>query len=214
MSPKIIDKDAKKKLIVQAAMQVFSQKGVAKAKMIDIAKAAGIGKGTIYEYFRSKEEIFNEAFNAMFSDMDTMLNDVLQDTEDPMQKLILIIGITLDYHEKDGGEFAGVMMDFWAEGIRTKNEEVLNTINLKQIYEQYRTMISQIVREGIEKGIFKAVDPTAFAAITIAALDGLFLQIIMEPNIINIKNVKDTFTETLLAGLLCKKEDTILGGTK
>jgi TetR/AcrR family transcriptional regulator, repressor for uid operon len=209
MSPKIIDKDAKKKLIIQAAMQVFSKEGVAKAKMIDIAQAAGIGKGTIYEYFRSKEEIFNNAFNAMFGEMDILLNTALQEAEDPKQKLEIIIAITLDYHKKDGGEFAGVMMDFWAEGIRTKNEDVLNTINLKQIYKQYRSMISQIVIEGIEKGYFKQVDTTAFAAITIAALDGLFLQIIMEPQIINIEKVKETFTETLLAGLLYKSEDSL-----
>ena len=62
MSPKIIDKEAKKAEILQAAMQVFSRKGVAKTRMADIAVAAGIGKGTIYEYFRSKEEIFAAAF--------------------------------------------------------------------------------------------------------------------------------------------------------
>ncbi len=49
MPPKKIDKNAKKKQIIQAAMQVFSEKSVVNTKMIDIAKAAGIGKGTIYE---------------------------------------------------------------------------------------------------------------------------------------------------------------------
>ena len=59
MAPKIVDKEAKKTQIIIAATQVFSKLGVAKTKMIDIAQAAGIGKGTIYEYFRSKEEIFS-----------------------------------------------------------------------------------------------------------------------------------------------------------
>jgi len=204
MSPKIIDKEEKKKQIIQAAMQVFSKNGITKSKMIDIARAAGIGKGTIYEYFRSKEEIFSAAFHAMFGEMESMLNEGLQNTDDPKLKLEQLVGITLDYHKEDTREFAGIMMDFWAEGIRTKNEHMLQTINLKQIYEQYRVMISQIVIEGIEKGIFKQVDPTAFAAITIAALDGLFLQIIMDPKVINIDKIKKTFTDTLFAGLTQK----------
>ena len=41
-------------------MQVFAKKGVAKTKMIDIATIARVGKGTIYEYFASKEDIFRE----------------------------------------------------------------------------------------------------------------------------------------------------------
>ncbi len=207
MSPKIIDKEEKKKQIIQAAIQVFSKNGITKSKMIDIAKAAGIGKGTIYEYFRSKEEIFNAAFHAMFGEMNAMLNKGLQSTDDPKEKLELLVGITLDYHKEDAGEFAGIMMDFWAEGIRTKNDELLETVHLKQIYEQYRAMISQITIEGIEKGIFKQVDPNAFAAITIGALDGLFLQIIMDPNVINIEKIKKTFSNTLFDGLLIKKDD-------
>ncbi len=208
MSPKIVDKEEKKNQIIQAAMQVFSKNGITKSKMIDIAKAAGIGKGTIYEYFRSKEEIFSAAFHAMFADMDMMLNEGLQSTDDPTDKLELIIGITLDYHKEDAGEFAGIMMDFWAEGIRTKNEQLINTISLKQIYEQFRALISEIVIDGMNKGIFKQVDPIAFAAITIAALDGLFLQIIMDPEVIKINKIKNTFTETLFAGLLYKNKST------
>ncbi|KAA3615598.1 MAG: TetR/AcrR family transcriptional regulator [Calditrichaeota bacterium] len=204
MAPKIIDKEEKKKQIVQAAMQVFSKNGIAKSKMIDIAKAAGIGKGTIYEYFRSKEEIFSSAFHSMFGEMEIMISEGLVNITDPIKKLEFIIGITLDYHRDDAGEFAGIMMDFWAEGIRTKNEHAVQTIDLKQIYQQYRILLSQIVHEGIEKGVFKYVDANAFSAITMGALDGLFLQIIMDPKVINIDEVKKTFTDTLLAGLLTK----------
>jgi len=207
MSPRIVDKEEKKNQIIKAAMPVFAKNGIAKSKMIDIAKNAGIGKGTIYEYFRSKEEIFGAAFEAMFAEMGVILTKGLKSITDPRRKLELIVEITLDYHKEDVGKFAGIMMDFWAEGIRTKNEHIVDTINLKLIYEQYRAMISEIVREGIEKGVFKNVDPMAFAAITIAALDGLFLQIIMDPEVIDIDNVKKMFTEILFAGLICTKED-------
>ena len=47
-----------KKRIVDAAIQVFAEKGFHKAKMTDIAKKLGVSKGTIYQYFKSKEDLF------------------------------------------------------------------------------------------------------------------------------------------------------------
>jgi AcrR family transcriptional regulator len=202
MSPKIVDKQAKKQQIIQAAIQVFARYGVAKSKMADIALAAGIGKGTIYEYFRSKEEIFSSAFNTMFAEMEIRLEQVVHSSSSPEVKLKQLIDASIDFYSDEATEFAAIMMDFWAEGIRTKNENILHAIDLKQIYRKFRQLIAKIVKEGIKQGIFRKVDPVSFAAITIAALDGIFLQIIMEPEIINYKKIKETFENSLIAGLL------------
>ena len=201
MAPQIVDKDAKKFQIIHAALQVFSQNGIAKSKMIDIAQKAGIGKGTIYEYFRSKEEIFSEAFKAMFGGMMEMIEQSIAQIEDPNEKLEKIVNLSLDYFNHEAKDFSGVMMDFWAEGIRTKNEAMMQIINIKQIYNDYRIIISTIVDEGIQQGHFKPVNTDAFAAIAIAALDGIYLQMIMDPGIINIDDVKKTFSDTLFKGL-------------
>lgn len=52
----------KREAILLSAFEVFKKKGFHSAKIEDIAKNAGIGKGTIYEYFSSKKEIFEKAF--------------------------------------------------------------------------------------------------------------------------------------------------------
>ena len=54
----------KKMRILQAAVKVFSEKGFHEAKMEKIAEVADVGKGTVYEYFKSKEELFVEMFKA------------------------------------------------------------------------------------------------------------------------------------------------------
>ena len=56
----MVEKIDKKSLILKGSMKVFSDKGYHKAKMEDIAKEAGVGKGTIYEYFDSKKALFQE----------------------------------------------------------------------------------------------------------------------------------------------------------
>jgi AcrR family transcriptional regulator len=67
MAPIVVDKAKKKTDILNAAIEVFATKGVANAKMNDIAIAANIGKGTIYEYFSSKEDIFSTAFHVFLN---------------------------------------------------------------------------------------------------------------------------------------------------
>ena len=53
-------KGDKKENILQAAVQVFSRKNFYLVKMQEVADAAGVGKGTIYEYFSSKEDLFSQ----------------------------------------------------------------------------------------------------------------------------------------------------------
>ena len=201
MSPKIVDKESKKLEILQSAMQVFAQNGAAKTKMIDIAKAAGIGKGTIYEYFRSKEDIFAEAFHLFISNGNALIEESLQDTDDPVEKLKILIDVSLTGFIKDGGDFAGIMMDFWAEGIRNKDDRIVKIINLNQIYSEYREVISAILNDGIKKGVFRKVDTLALSAALIAAFDGLMLQWIMDRDLFDMRQVSQSLFDAILNGI-------------
>ena len=58
MSPKFVDREAKTREIAGAALKLFAQKGFAATGVDQIAAAAKIGKGTIYEYFDTKADIF------------------------------------------------------------------------------------------------------------------------------------------------------------
>ena len=53
--PKIVDKKKKREKILETAITVFAKRGIANTKITDIAEAAQVGKGTIYEYFHSKD---------------------------------------------------------------------------------------------------------------------------------------------------------------
>ena len=57
-------KDARPGEIVDAALEVFAEKGFAAAKLDDIARRAGISKATLYLYFETKEEIFRAVARA------------------------------------------------------------------------------------------------------------------------------------------------------
>ena len=54
--------------ILQAALEVFDEQGLAGARLEDIAKRAGVSKGTIYLYFANKEELFREMIRGTLSE--------------------------------------------------------------------------------------------------------------------------------------------------
>lgn len=72
-------KDRRRKEIIDAAMEVFGANGFHKAKMGEIAEKAGIGKGTIYEYFGSKKDLFEEMLKFI---VDIYFDGVLKVTEE------------------------------------------------------------------------------------------------------------------------------------
>ena len=77
----------KKQLIIEAAIKVFARDGLEKGKIADIAKEAGIGKGTVYEYFRSKDDIFKVIEESVFSDFRIVFEELNSSILSPTKKL-------------------------------------------------------------------------------------------------------------------------------
>jgi AcrR family transcriptional regulator len=202
MSPKIVDKLEKKQEILKAAMRMFARNGVVKTKMTDIAVAAGIGKGTIYEYFRSKEDIFEEAYSHIFMDMENRAAEILESSIPPEEKLRMFLRVTMEeFLVRDGGEFAGIMMSFWSEGVRNRNERIMQIIDLKKVYSEFRIMISGILEEGIKKRHFRYMDTHLTASVIIGAMDGILLQYIMDRNVFSPENAIKALLGSLLNGI-------------
>ena len=60
-------KNQRKEQILTAGLKIFAENGIAAAKMSDIAKAAGVSYGLVYKYFPSKEQLFIELVNTLFT---------------------------------------------------------------------------------------------------------------------------------------------------
>ncbi|NOZ60411.1 MAG: TetR family transcriptional regulator [Calditrichaeota bacterium] len=199
--PKVVDKEAKKNEIVNAAMKVFAQKGFANTKMSDIAKAAKIGKGTIYEYFKDKSDIFEHGFVSLTEQWETTVAKKIFKITDPEEKLKAIFYSFLDFFEGEHSEIIDVMLDFWAEAIRQKDEQRLRVINLEKIYQDFRQIIIAVLQEGIRIGKFKPMNTFMVASLLIGMTDGLMLQWIMDKDLIDIKEGYRCLAEEILSGI-------------
>jgi len=199
MSPKLIDKEVKKQEILIAAMKVFARKGVANTKMADVAESAGIGKGTIYEYFKSKDDIFAEAFSHFMEQMDAVIAKRLFKIHDPIEKLDAGITAWVEVIKNCSIDFMEIIMDFWAEGVRHKHKTTV--FDLDKMYDEYRRMLVEILEDGISKDKFRPMNTTIVASILIGAIDGLVLQWIMDRNLFQFEEAANVLKKIFIEGL-------------
>lgn len=201
--PKIVDKEQKKMEILLSATRVFARMGFANTKMIDIAEEAKIGKGTIYEYFKNKNEIFEYAFHHFMETMENQLGTDIANITDPVEKLKTLAyswGKIISDHEEDIVE---IMLDFWAEAIRQKDESRLKIVDFDQIYTEYRGLIMTILDQGIRQGIFKPVNTYYIASLIVGMIDGVMLQYILDKENFDPQQALRCFAEEFILGI-CK----------
>lgn len=204
MSPKAVDRNAKKQIILEAAMKVFAQKGFAKAKMSEIAVEAAIGKGTIYEYFRSKDQIFQETFHFFVGDMEAVYAQIAEKDIPATEKLTAIIEFTINSFLATG-DFGAILMDFWAEGIRNHEQEKMEKVfNLKSVYKIHRDHLSKIIDQGVEQGQFRHLDSACVASVLFGCFDGIMLQYILDPQLLDLKKTAKVLTDLIISGLVRK----------
>ncbi len=86
----------KQELIIDAALEVFREKGYANARMADIARRAGVSYGLVYHYFGSKEVLFNLIVETWWNDLYSMLAREKLSAGPFRDKLIHIIQFFLD----------------------------------------------------------------------------------------------------------------------
>ncbi len=175
--PKIVDKAAKRQEILEAAIAVFLEKGYHGAKMADIAVAASMGKGTLYEYFPTKEALPKEIFNLFFAGLDDQLAQLQQSKQGPID--IIVAGIQLSLADMD--EFAAVMpLCFELLGSKALNE----SLGLSEYFEGWLEQLNQFfvatLVAGQENGqITLDLDAKAFARMLVSTVDGMGLHYCM-----------------------------------
>ncbi len=171
--PKIVDKEAKKQEILYSAIKVFAEKGAANTKIVDIARAAGIGKGTVYEYYAGKEAIFKDAMDLFVENIAESVESSLLESDDPRDKLRSVVNRTVEGFIANI-EYLRITLDFWAIGLRGEQFE-----QWRESYQYFMEVLTAVIEEGIEKKIFRQVDARALASGLIGMLDGIMFQLII-----------------------------------
>ncbi len=211
MSALIVNKTKKKEDIILAALKVFEEKGLSNSTIKEIAETAGIGKGTIYEYFKDKNEIIHNSFFYFQKFFEMDMGKILLSNEKGSSKLKNLIRSIMSVLRSENNDYLDLMFDFWAEGIKGHEKGVMLT-EMNKFYRSYRKLFEDVLREGIKDGsIRKNIDPFETSSIIIGTLDGVMVQWILDKEVIDLKKIEKNLINLILNGAgvsLIKKEES------
>lgn len=137
-------KEQRKFEIIKAAIKIFGKHGFYDAKIKEIAEEAGIGKGTVYEYFKSKKDLFNQMIEHIVKTYFYNVKDVMKKHRTTKEKLLAFA----QHH----GNFINEHINMVENVIPISNflsEEIKNKIF--QMQKSIYSLIYSILEEGIER---------------------------------------------------------------
>jgi len=167
--------EARRAQILEAALRSFSEKGYHEATMDDLAREAGLSKGSLYWHFKSKAEVFAgllaaytlELFQAWEREADAYEGG----------SVIALLGRIGELSlEHIGGQTA--LLRAWAEFVVHREVQDL----FAEIYRVSRRELCSWIRRGIESGEIRDVEPESLAAALTAGIEGLLLQALVDPD--------------------------------
>lgn len=146
-----------KNKIVDVARQLFAQNGVENTTMNDIALASGKGRRTLYTYFSGKEELYWAVAESELEILSEAMQQAVNRDISPDEKIIDMIysrleTVKLEVH-RNGSLRADFFRDIW------KVEKVRKKFDVHQL-----KLFKQVLREGVEKGVFE-IDDIDFTAL-------------------------------------------------
>lgn len=186
--------------ILNAAMKIFARDGFQKARMDDIAKETGVAKGTVYLYFKSKEEIIKSTIDRLFLGEFKEIMALIDQEMSAKDKLNQVFEIVINDY-KNLTPFLPILYEFYAYAIRKKGLRKI----FSEYFDRYMELLSTIIQQGIDQEEFKPCDPREAAVAIGALIEGMLLLSIFVPDEIDIEKHTRFGVQTVLAGLLIEK---------
>lgn len=179
--PKVSDEhlEAKREIILHAALACFARDGFHKTKMSDIAEMAGVSDGLAYRYFSSKDEIIQEAVQLVTGSGEPVDLDTLDDDVDAT--IDMVYGAAVQRFSIPGrATTVGLRMRSWSEAL--ENEEVREQVLAR--WAKYTPVEEEIWSKARNQGRLAAdLDLKAVAQVMQAIHDGLDLRWALDPSI-------------------------------
>ena len=170
--PKIVNVEEKKAEIHQAAAQVFFEKGYEATTLTDIAKAGNIGRSTIYQYFKNKEEIFYEFSIAFFSELVQSLDEIMQREIHATEKLKLMLSVFVFENEANTErlfQLAKVLLFLKSNTPHFENK-------FKFLYLSVQDMFFQVIEYGKNNQEIKDCDTESMTTAIFGLAQSIILQ--------------------------------------
>lgn len=187
------ERERRKQQIIVAAKRVFLSKGFNKATMEDIAREAELSPGTIYIYFKNKDELYASLSLRILKHLNIKFEHVKREKDIPHKERVEYLKKALyDVYKIDPLILINMFHLQSSETLNNLSDKLLEEI--KQLSQKSHGSMAEVFKEGIQDGVFKNRNPMALADILWSLFSGIIL---WEESKKTINNGKDFLKPTL-----------------
>ena len=185
----------KKKTILTSAIKIIGDKGYQNATIAEIAKDAGIGDATIYEYFKNKEDLLLSIPVEVTKELIPQINEHMMGIKGALNKLRKFIWWWLNYIEKNPGYGSIVLLELKTSKTYVSNEAYQAARNFYQI-------ILDIIKEGQEEETIKReINPYLARSLCVGAMEHIIIRWLLKDKKYSLIQYADELADLLINSL-------------
>jgi len=191
--------DRRRNQILDVASLIFSKEGFAKANTDEIAKAANLGKGTVYRYFKNKKELFLSVVDRGLDKLKDAILIEVEKADDPLEKIKNAIKTYLSFFEKNRNLI----------GILIHEQSSFQKRIAKRYFEHYYgnvDRIKQTFRAGMDQDLIKGMDIESVISVYTSMLNGLIYMWQIEGKKYRLLDRTPVVTKIFLTGIIKDKK--------
>jgi AcrR family transcriptional regulator len=178
---RLVDRDAKRLKILERATVRFAELGYDAASMDGLAAAAGMSKGSLYDYFENKEDLFYACFEWFEAQVMAASMARMQDGVDTRDRLMNFADASVSAL-MDNVALYPVTLEVWAAAAKGGTRQRFSRA-MRTLYMNFRTQVGRLIVAAQASGNIKPeVDAEAVAGVLVGAIDGLILQYWLDPS--------------------------------
>lgn len=163
----------KRERILQAVLEIFMEEGVGNLKVSKIASRADVGKGTVYEYFRSKEDMFIGAVEHGLSLMAGMMEEKLSDSVGFRESFDSMVECMFEIISK--GPFISLATNPGSMPFTAKTLERIKDV-IKKASVSFVSLMEEIIQKGVDEGILKEPSSSLYTRAVLLIITNMTVQ--------------------------------------
>jgi AcrR family transcriptional regulator len=196
MSRRPDSSEIRRNQILDAATKVFVRQGFQHARMDDIVEESGLSKGTLYWYFKSKEDIINAISRRLFTGDLEKLEGLLEAEGTVSERLMQLTNYRVA-GLKRMSNLVPIIFEFYAVAVHQQWVKQF----IGEYFKHFRGLLEDLIQQGIDRGEFYPVN-AAETAISLASMyEGLTIHWLMEPETVQWDILSENSIPILLNGL-------------
>jgi TetR/AcrR family fatty acid metabolism transcriptional regulator len=186
-----------RKEILSAAERVFAEKGFFSSTMSEIAERAEFGTGTLYKYFKSKDDLYFTLIDEKTDTINHLVKAELSREASPVVRIREVLGLQFEFVEKNR-DFFRIYTSERSRFEWTLKDELGKGIHDKMV--AFIKILTQVMKEGMKEGEFKPMDPTDLAHALVGIVNSFIFEWLISPKPYSLVSKRDVALEIFLKG--------------